>query len=114
MMLDERLVGVWVHEDNINSPGGAGGFAAFSTVRTMELSADGSAREWSESAGGGADWSSSSGRELNFEGEWRTDGDTLLAKIPGMDDFRPLAKFALVDGSLVTQSDMGRVIWRRG
>ena len=73
-MSDERLVGVWVHESQINSPGGAGGFAALSTVMTMELNADGVMRQWTQSVGGGANWSSNNGRRLDFEGQWRGDG----------------------------------------
>lgn len=112
-MLDERLVGVWVHESQINSPGGAGGFAAMSTVMTMELSADGTIRQFTQSVGGGADWSSDSGRTMDFDGRWAADGQTLSVLGRGLVDFTPAAAYEFSGTYLVTHSDMGRLIWQR-
>lgn len=112
-MLDERLVGVWVHERHINSPGGAGGFAALSAVMTMELFADGQIRQFTQSFGGGADWSSDSGRTMDFEGRWTADGQTLSVMGMGLVDFTPAAAYEFSGAYLVTQSDMGRLIWQR-
>lgn len=112
-MHDARLVGVWIHENQINSPGGAGGFAAMSTVMTMELSADGVMRQWTQSVGGGADWSSNSGRRLDFDGQWRSDGQTLLVMGIGLVDFTPAATYEFAGAYLVTHNDMGRLIWQR-
>jgi hypothetical protein len=112
-MLDERLVGIWVNEKQINSPGGAGGFASLSTVMTMELHADGGILQYSQSVGGGADWSSNSGRTLDFEGKWRADGATLSVFGMGLPDYTPAATYSFSGQYLVTQSDMGRLIWQR-
>lgn len=112
-MQDERLVGVWVHESQINSPGGAGGFAALSTVMTMELNADGVMRQWTQAVGGGADWSSDSGRRLDFEGQWRGYGQTLSVMGMGLVDFTPAAAYEFAGQYLVTHNDMGRLIWQR-
>lgn len=112
-MLDERLVGVWVHENQINSPGGAGGFAALSTVMTMEIGAEGGIRQTTRSVGGGADWSSNSGERVDFEGQWRGDGQTLSVLGRGLVDFTPAAAYEFAGQYLVTHSDMGRLVWRR-
>lgn len=112
-MLDERLVGAWVHESQLNGQGGAGGFAALSTVMTMELSAEGAIRQFTQSAGGGADWSSNSGRTMDFEGSWTADGQTLSVMGMGLVDFTPAAAYDFSGDYLVTQSDMGRLLWQR-
>ncbi len=44
--LDPRLLGRWVHQSMINSGGGAGGFASFTTERTIEFGADGLVQQW--------------------------------------------------------------------
>ena len=111
--LDPRLVGVWVNENQINSPGGAGGFASFSTVMTMELGADGTIRQFTQSVGGGGEWSSNSGRRLDFEGSWRASNNTLLVHGMGLPDYTPAATYSFSDQYLVTNSDMGRLIWQR-
>ncbi len=111
--MDERLVGTWVHESQINSSGGAGGFAAISSVMTMELSAEGLVRQFTQSAGGGSDWSSTSGRTIDFEGRWTADGQTLSVMGMGLVDFTPVAAYEFSGDYLVTQSDMGRLIWQR-
>ena len=111
--LDSRLVGTWVNEKQINSPGGAGGFASFSTVMTMELNANGTIRQHTQSVGGGGDWSSNSGRTLDFEGTWRASNGTLSVLGMGLPDYTPAATYAFSGEYLVTQSDMGRLIWQR-
>jgi hypothetical protein len=111
--LDPRLVGVWVNENQINSPGGAGGFASFSTVMTMELDADGTIRQFTQSVGGGGDWSSNAGRRLDFEGNWRASNNTLLVHGMGLPDYTPAATYSFSDQYLVTNSDMGRLVWQR-
>ena len=112
-MNDDHLIGVWVNEQQINSPGGAGGFAGFSTLMIMELNADGTVRQMTQGVGGGADWSSDSGRRIDFEGQWKADGQTLFVMGMGLPDFRPAAQYQLVDSYLVTHNDMGRLVWQR-
>lgn len=112
-MADERLIGTWVNEALITSPGGAGGSAALSTVMTMELSDAGAIRQYTQTAGGGADWSSNSGRTLDFEGRWTADGQTLSVMGAGLVDFTPAAAYEFSGDYLVTHSDLGRLIWRR-
>jgi hypothetical protein len=112
-MLDDRLVGTWVNEKQINSGGGAGGFASFSTVMTMELGADGGIRQYTQSVGGGGDWSSNSGRTLDFEGQWRAEGGKLLVHGMGLPDFTPAAVYSFSGNYLVTNNDQGRLIWQR-
>lgn len=112
-MNDERIIGVWVNEQQTNSPGGAGGFASFSTLMIMELNADGTVRQMTQGVGGGADWSSDSAQRIDFEGQWKADGQTLFVIGMGLPDYRPAATYRLVDSYLVTQNDMGRLIWQR-
>lgn len=112
-MADERLIGTWVNEALITSPGGAGGSAALSTVMTMELSDAGAIRQYTQTAGGGADWSSNSGPTLDFEGRWTADGQTLSVMGAGLVDFTPAAAYEFSGDYLVTHSDLGRLIWRR-
>lgn len=111
--LDPRLVGVWVHENQINSGGGAGGFASFSTVMTMVLNGDGTIQQFTQSVGGGGDWSSNSGRTMDFDGTWRAANGTLLVHGMGLPDYTPAATYTFSGEYLVTQSDMGRLIWQR-
>jgi hypothetical protein len=111
--LDPRLVGTWVNEKQINSGGGAGGFASFSTVMSMLLHADGTVQQYTQSVGGGGEWSSNSGRTLDFEGRWRAANGTLLVHAAGLPDFVPAATYSFSGEYLVTQSDMGRLIWQR-
>lgn len=111
--LDPRLVGTWVHEQQINSGGGAGGFASLSTVMTMVLNGDGSIQQFTQSVGGGSEWSSDSGRTLDFEGRWRAAKGTLSVHGMGLPDFTPAATYSFSGDYLVTQSDMGRLIWQR-
>lgn len=111
--LDPRLVGTWVNEKQINSGGGAGGFASFSTVMSMLLHADGTVQQYTQSVGGGGEWSSNSGRTLDFEGRWRAANGTLLVHTAGLPDFVPAATYSFSGEYLVTQSDMGRLIWQR-
>lgn len=112
-VLDPRLFGVWVNEKQINSPGGAGGFASFSTVMTMILNADGTVQQFTQSVGGGGDWSSNSGRKLDFEGRWRASNGTFLVHGMGLPDFTPAATYTFSGEYLVTQNDMGRLIWQK-
>jgi len=109
---DARLVGVWVNEKMLNSSGG-GDFASFSTIMTMEFAASGRISQWTRSVGGGAAWSYDDRGALDFEGEWRADGSTFSVKGMGLADFVPAARYQIVEGRLVTQSDMGRLIWAK-
>jgi hypothetical protein len=111
--LDPRLVGTWVNEKQINSGGGAGGFASFSTVMTMVMSADGRIQQYSQSVGGGGDWSSNSGRTMDFDGTWRAGNGTLLVHGMGLPDYTPAATYTFSGEYLVTQNDQGRLIWQR-
>lgn len=111
--LDPRLVGTWVNEKQINSGGGAGGFASFSTVMTMVLNGDGTIQQFTQSVGGGGDWSSNSGRTMDFDGTWRAGNGTLLVHGMGLPDYTPAATYTFSGEYLVTQSDMGRLIWQR-
>ena len=108
---DARMVGIWVNENNINS--GGGNFASYSTVMTMELHPDGRVLQYTESAGGGGDWTYDGGRTLDFDGQWRADGQTLYVYAAPLPDFTPAATYSFSGEYLVTQSDMGRLIWQR-
>ncbi len=108
---DARLVGIWANENIINS--GGGNFASYTTVMTMELHGDGRVVQYTESIGGGGDWSYDGGRTIDFEGEWRADGRTLSVYAAPLPDFTPAATYSFSGAYLVTQSDMGRLIWQR-
>ncbi|MEZ5947483.1 MAG: hypothetical protein R3C04_11660 [Hyphomonas sp.] len=111
--LDARLVGVWVNEDNINSGGGAGGFASFSTVMTMALDANGGVVQTTRSVGGGGAWSSDSGESVDFQGSWKADGQTLYVIGMGLTAYTPAATYEFSGPYLVTYNDQGRLIWQR-
>ncbi|MFN7163703.1 MAG: hypothetical protein ACK4P2_02690 [Hyphomonas sp.] len=108
---DPRMVGIWVNENIINS--GGGNFASYTTVMTMELHPDGRVVQYTESIGGGGDWSYDGGRTIDFDGEWRADGRTLSVYAAPLPDFTPAATYSFSGEYLVTQSDMGRLIWQR-
>lgn len=108
---DARLVGIWVNEDIINS--GGADFASFTTIMTMEIHADGRILQYTESVGGGGDWSYGGNRTLDFEGQWRGDGRTLTVYGMGLPDFTPVATYEFSGGYMVTHSDMGRLIWQK-
>lgn len=108
---DARLAGIWVNEDIINS--GSGNFAAYTTVMTMELYPDGRVVQYTQSIGGGGDWSYDGGRTIDFDGQWRADGQTLYVYAAPLPDFTPAATYSFSGEYLVTRSDMGRLIWKR-
>jgi hypothetical protein len=111
--IEPSLVGRWRHESQINSPGGAGGFASFSTVRTLEFGADGRVRQSVRSVGGGGTWSSDGGERLEFSGRWQTRGAEIWVQADGHSGFERAALWRLVDGRLVTEDGQGRRIWQR-
>jgi hypothetical protein len=111
--IEPALVGRWVRESVLNSPGGAGGFASFATVRTLALGPDGRARQTVRSAGGGGSWSHSSGEETEFSGRWQVRGQELWVQPDGQPQFVAAGRYALIDGRLVVTTARGRQIWTR-
>lgn len=110
---DPRLVGRWVRQSTLSSSGGAGGSAAFSTERTLELGADGQVRQWVRSAGGGALWSAGSARTLEFSGRWQLRQGELWVQREGDTQYRYAAHARLAGAYLVTETQAGRQIWQR-
>ena len=109
--LDPALIGTWIHEQQINSGGAS--FAAFATLLTLQLGADGSVAQWSLAAGGGSDWSFNSPGELQYRGRWRSDNGVLLVRLDGAADYQPAAYYRFSDPYLVTESNTGKMIWQR-
>ena len=105
--------GRWDHQSRINSSGGAGGFASFSTVRTLELGPDGRARQWVRSAGGGGNWSASGGQTLEFSGRWQVRGAELWVSQDGQAAFQRAGLIRRAGEYLVTEVGGQRRIWRR-
>jgi hypothetical protein len=111
--VDPRLAGRWRHESMINSPGGAGGFASFSTVRTLVLAADGRVQQSVQSAGGGGNWSHASGDKVEFQGRWMARDGQLWVQADGGADFQSAGRYRMVDQMLVIEGGRGRTIWQR-
>ena len=111
--LDTRLLGRWVHQPMINSGGGAGGFASFTTERSLEFGADGQVQQWVRSVGGGGTWSSSSGRRLEFTGRWEVRGNEIWVQPEGRGDTLRAGSYQLSGAYLVTVGADGRRIWQR-
>lgn len=111
--IDPQLVGRWRRESHINSPGGAGGFASFSTVRTLELSADGQVQQRVRSVGGGSDWSHRGGDTVEFTGLWQARGGELWVQPAGQSGFVQAGRYRFVGERLVTESAQGRQVWSR-
>jgi hypothetical protein len=111
--IEPSFVGRWHHDSQINSGGGAGGFAAFSTQRTLELGADGRARQWVRSAGGGSTWSHAGGQTLEFSGRWQVRGAELWVAPDGQAVFQRAAIIRRAGDYLVIEMDGERRIWRR-
>lgn len=109
--LDPSLVGTWVNEKMINS--GGANFASFTTVMTMQLTADGRVSQWSRSVGGGGDWNYDSAGELQYSGRWSSQGGVLYVHLDGTADFKPTAQYRFSDRYLVTENNQGRLIWQR-
>lgn len=110
--LDPRLVGRWVHQSMINSSGGAGGFASFTTERVLEFSADGQVQQTVRSVGGGGNWSSSGRREVEFSGRWQVRGAELWVA-RGAGAFEPASRYRFSGDYLVTEGNGGKRIWAR-
>lgn len=100
-----------MNENIINS--GGSNFASYTTLMTMEIYPDGRVVQYTESVGGGSDWSYGGGRTMDFQGEWRGDGKTFFVYGMGLPDYTPAATYSFSGGYLVTQSDMGRLIWQK-
>lgn len=112
--VDAAFVGRWFSESHINSPGGAGGFASLSTVRTLELTPDGRVRQSVRSAGGGGNWSYDGGGRVEFSGRWQVrGGNEFWAQPDGQAAFVRVGVIRRAGDYLVTESSEGRVNWRR-
>lgn len=111
--IDTQLVGRWAHQSMINSGGGAGGFASFTTERTLELAADGQIRQWVRSVGGGGQWSADGGRQLEFSGRWQARAGELWVQPPGEARFQFATRYRLSGPYLVTEGPGARRIWQR-
>jgi hypothetical protein len=111
--LDPAIIGRWRNESQINSPGGAGGFASLSTRRILELAADGRVRQWVRSAGGGGNWSHQGGETLEFSGRWQARGAEIWVLPDGGTQFQRAATYRRVGERLVTEGGQGRQIWER-
>ena len=111
--IEPSFVGRWHNDSQINSSGGAGGFASFSTVRTLELGPDGQARQWVRSAGGGGNWSASGGQTLEFSGRWQVRGAELWVSQDGQAAFQRVGLIRRAGEYLVTEVGGQRRIWRR-
>lgn len=111
--LDTRLLGRWVHQSMINSSGGAGGFASFTTERSIEFGADGRVQQWVRSVGGGGSWSSGGNRRLEFAGRWEVRGNEIWVQPDGHANSLRAGTFQLSGAYLVTVGRDGRTIWQR-
>jgi hypothetical protein len=111
--LDSQLLGRWQQQTMTNSGGGAGGFASFTTLRTLVLAADGRVQQSMRSVGGGAGWSHRSGEELEFSGRWQTRGGEIWVLEDGQSAFVNAGRYRLVSGNMVIENAGGRQIWRR-
>jgi hypothetical protein len=110
---DPALVGRWTSESQLQSSGGAGGFAALSTVRTLELAGDGRVRQWVRTAGGGGNWTADGGQRLEFSGRWETRGPEIWVRQDGQPGFVRAATYRFSGEYLLTDDGSGRRIWRR-
>ena len=111
--IDPRLVGRWTRQSTTSSGGGAGGFASFTTERTLRLQADGQLEQRVRSAGGGAQWSTSSAERVEFYGRWTAQGGTLWVQLNGQSAYQQAASYRFVDQRLITEDARGRQIWQR-
>ena len=109
--LDPALVGTWVNEKMINS--GGANFASFTTVMTMQLTADGRVSQWTRSVGGGGDWNYDSAGELQYSGRWSSEGGVLYVHLEGTAGYQPAGQYRFSDRYLVTENNQGRLIWQR-
>lgn len=107
------FVGRWRNESQINSSGGAGGFASFSTARVLELSADGRARQSVRSAGGGGDWSFGGGEQVEFVGRWQVRGAELWIQPDGQATFSRIGTIRRAGEVLVIEINGRRQVWSR-
>lgn len=110
---DPRLVGRWVHQSMISSSGGAGGFASFTTVRSIEFGPDGQVQQWVRSVGGGGTWSAQGGRKLEFAGRWEVRGNEIWVQPQGRAEALRAGTYQLSGPYLVTYGQDGRTIWQR-
>jgi len=107
------FAGRWRHQQQINSAGGAGGFAGFSAETLMELGADGRLRQWSRAAAGGAGWSGVAQERPEFSGRWQVRGDELWVQREGQTGWQRAGRIRRSGEYLVTEGEGGRRIWQR-
>lgn len=111
--LDPQLFGAWQQQTLINSGGGAGGFASFTTVRRLLVGADGRLQQTRRSVGGGGTWSHRSGEEVEFSGRWAVRNGEIWVLPEGQAAYVSAGRYRLVDGRLVIDTGNGRKIWSR-
>jgi hypothetical protein len=111
--IDPRLAGRWYQQSSINSAGGAGGFASFTTVRTLLLAPDGQMQQWVRSVGGGGSWSHRSGDQLEIAARWTTQGGAMWVLLEGHAAFVKVGSYRLEDNRLITGEGSARQVWQR-
>ncbi|HRH66397.1 MAG TPA: hypothetical protein PLU53_08875 [Bacteroidia bacterium] len=105
--LDPALFGTWMHETITNSGSGST-YAGMTSVRYYTYNSDGTYREETASAGGGGDWSfSSGGRELQAQGWWKIQDGRIYVKSENESEFSPMLKHFFHDGNLVFKKSDG-------
>ena len=111
--LDTRLLGRWVHQSMINSGGGAGGFASFTTERSIEFGSDGRVQQWVRSVGGGSSWSANGKPRLEFAGRWEVRSNEIWVLPDGHPQAMRAGTYQLSGPYLVTVGRDGRTVWQR-
>lgn len=107
---DPRLVGNWIHTD----AAGSGGFS-YAIDTHLTLGEDGSYR-YGDSKMGAGDASFSSVNESSDAevGVWRTENKVVYVKLTGQNEWIPLARYAVADGSMMfTYNNGSKRIWNR-
>lgn len=111
--LDPRLAGRWHQQSSVNSDGGAGGFASFTTLRTLVFSPDGHLQQWMRSVGGGESWSHRSGDELEFAARWTAQGGAIWLLPEGQAAYVRAGSYQIEGNVLVFGEGEARQVWRR-
>ncbi|HLA32624.1 MAG TPA: hypothetical protein VJ047_16520 [Pseudomonas sp.] len=103
---DPALIGTWVHEQ-------LGDDESLASLLTLQLGADGSITQWTRNAADDSANSPDSPGTLQYRGRWQSSKGLLLVQLQDREDYQPAAFYRVNEPHLVTESNTGKMLWKK-